>query len=382
MRVFIVNPFDNLPLEGYRPMRFWLMAEAFAQAGHEVVYWTADFSHANKAPRRLLPNAPRPPFRVELLPEPSYRANVSLKRLYAHGRWARNWTRAVKDEPKADLVVVSSPPLAIGAAVRRYASRVGAKMIVDVMDDWPGTFERVVPRFLLAPLRRLVRRTYLAATAITVVSDRYADLVRSVGFSGPVRRFYHGIALGDPPAIPDKREGDLKLLYLGNLGRTYDLSTAIEAVAMTPGVTLDIAGDGDEADALKELAARLAPDSVRFHGYVDEARLNALLAVSDAGLVPMAPASCVGVPYKFADYARAGVAIVSSLGGESGMLLARTGAGVAYRTGDAKNLANVLSSLPPRLPEMRRAARHLAESEFDADRIYSDYVDFATEAKI
>ena len=51
MTVWIVNPFDNLPLEGYRPQRYWLMAQAFAAAGHDVVYWTSDFSHANKAPR-------------------------------------------------------------------------------------------------------------------------------------------------------------------------------------------------------------------------------------------------------------------------------------------------------------------------------------------
>ena len=33
MRVWIVNPFDNLPLEGTRPQRYWLMARAFARAG-------------------------------------------------------------------------------------------------------------------------------------------------------------------------------------------------------------------------------------------------------------------------------------------------------------------------------------------------------------
>ena len=46
MTVWIQNPFDNLPQEGFRKQRYWLMAEAFVRAGHDVVYWTSDFSHA------------------------------------------------------------------------------------------------------------------------------------------------------------------------------------------------------------------------------------------------------------------------------------------------------------------------------------------------
>ena len=381
MTVWIVNPFDNLPTEGYRPLRFWLMAEAFVRAGHEVTYWTSDFSHANKAPRRILPDVPPPPFRVVTLHEPPYARNVSLRRLWAHWRWAKAWTKAAAAEAAPDLIVVSTPPLAVGGAVRRYAARRGTKVIVDVMDDWPGTFERVAPRWALAPLRAVARRNCRAADAVTVVSDRYADLARSYGFSGPVRRFYHGIAL--PPA--PKAGGDataasaLRLLYLGNLGRSYDLSTVVEALALLPGATLDVAGEGEQVPALEALAERAAPGRVRFHGYVGRAALAELLSTSDVGIVPMAPDSCVGIPYKFADYSSFGLAIVSSLGGESGRLLARYGAGAAYRGGDPQNLAASLRALAPKLAEARTGSRRLAETEFDADAIYAAYVRFATD---
>ena len=43
MRVWIVNPVDNLPLEGYRPQRYWLGVDG---ARHDVVLWTGDFSPA------------------------------------------------------------------------------------------------------------------------------------------------------------------------------------------------------------------------------------------------------------------------------------------------------------------------------------------------
>jgi hypothetical protein len=54
MRVWIESPFDNLPQEGFRKQRFWLMAEAFARRGHEVVYWTGDFNHIGKTRRRMV----------------------------------------------------------------------------------------------------------------------------------------------------------------------------------------------------------------------------------------------------------------------------------------------------------------------------------------
>ncbi len=382
MRVWIVNPFDNLPPEGYRPMRYWLMASAFSAKGHDVTYWTTDFSHANKAPRRMDPSFQPPGFRLRMLHEPPYQGNVSLGRMYSHWRWARTWRAAADGEPAPDAIVVSTPPLLVGREVRRIASRSGAKVVVDVMDDWPGTFERVAPRWMLAPLRHLARANILGASAVTVVADRYAELAREYGFAGEVRRFYHGIDLAPAPGSATGASGQstrsdasrpLRLVYIGNLGRTYDLTTVMEALALLPSATLDVAGEGEQLAGLKANAENLP---VRFHGYLGDEALARLLADSDVGIVPMAPESCVGVPYKFADYSKAGLAMASSLGGESGRLLAKYGAGVAYRGGDPQSLAMALRSLETRLDEAKSASRRMAEAEFDAGAIYREYVDF------
>ncbi len=91
MRVWIENPFDNLPLEGFRPQRYWLMAEAFARAGHEATLWTADFNHTTKT-RRAIAGEP-PDFALRLVHEPPYSANVSLGRMISHWRYSREWSR-------------------------------------------------------------------------------------------------------------------------------------------------------------------------------------------------------------------------------------------------------------------------------------------------
>lgn len=403
MNVWIVNPFDNLPLEGYRPMRFWLMSEAFRKAGHNVVYWTSDFSHANKT-KRVLDSDVEVPFDIEILETEPYFKNVSLRRLMSHRKLAKTFLEVAREAIRAgrrktpDLIIASSPPLGLVDASHTIASETGARVIVDIMDAWPETFERVVPRFLLWPLRRKARRNYLRAAAITTVADNYVEIARSYGFSKDIRRFYHGITKGGRPLNP---KGDspltnrpkhhpsshihtstgtvpLRIVYAGNMGRSYDLVTAVEAVRELSGMaTLDIAGKGEQEEALKELVEEKGIKGVEFHGYLSEPELDDLLKRCDVGLVPMDPSSCVGIPYKLADYAKSSLAVVSSLGGESARLLNEYGAGVSYSFGNSASLVNAVKSILPRLDEMRKASSRMLDEQFDASKIYDSYVDFA-----
>ena len=404
MRVWIVNPFDNLPLEGFRPQRYWLMAEAFVEAGHHVVYWTSDFSHASKKPRVIddpkkwpdgYPPVSNGTLTVNTVLTPPYSRNVSLARVISHRRLARNWLDcASKEEKKPDVVIASLPPIRLPLFAKAYADSVGAKFVVDIMDDWPGTFYRLLPRRLrwLGPLlfsgsRRHARYLYANADLVTGVADRYAELALSAG-AKRYRRFYHGIENSStvPPPLSTAAES---LLYLGNLGRTYDLRTAIEAVALDPQLTLDIAGKGEQEDSLRAFATEKGvADRVRFHGYLAEDGLAALAAKCAFGLIPMSDESCVGVPYKLADYARYGLFMLSSLRGESAALLERHRCGVLYDFGDPRSLIGKLKreveerSKPTVEVGQRNlnASGHLPPdfnsllSELDASRIYRSYV--------
>lgn len=383
MRAWIVNPFDNLPAEGFRPQRYWLMSAALAAAGHEVVYWTSDFSHARKAPRVLRGgSAAEPPgFELRLVPTLPYTRNVSLARVRSHRALADAWTELARsEESRPDVVVASLPPLSLPLAAMEFAHSAGAKFVVDVMDDWPGTFNRLLPRgfrwlggALFASARDAACRLYRGADLATGVCDQYGELVRGES-AAEYFRAYHGIELG-PASVPSPRgDGTLRLVYAGSLGRTYDLATVFEALAENPGWTLDVAGEGERRAELESAAdsPRLR-GRVRFHGYLGRTELGELLAGCDVGVVPMAPESCVGIPYKLADYAASSLAVASSLGGESAALLERYGAGAAYAPGDAESFAAAVASLSARLAEARAASRRMAEAEFDAKSVYAEY---------
>ena len=383
MNVWIVNPFDNLPSEGYRPMRFWLMAEAFAHSGANVVYWTSDFSHANKRPRVKTCDV-SPPFKVLELPALEYKRNVSIARIRSHLKLAKEFAKVARartasgELAEPDLIVASSPPLSLVGEVHRFARKTGAKVIVDVMDAWPETFERIVPRWMLWPIRRMAKSNYLQAAAITAVAKRYCDLVRSYGYAGEVRLFYHGIRMLGAAPVAKGDGAPLKVVYAGSLGRSYDLATAIRAIAPMQGFAeLDVAGTGEREEELRALAESLGAQNVRFHGYLPKDDLDALLRSADIGLVPMDSASCVGVPYKFADYAKCALPMASSLGGESAELLKSFGAGAEYAYGDADSLRGSIQEISRNLASFKAGSFRMANENFDAAKIYDEYVRFA-----
>ena len=376
--VWIQNPFDSLPLEGARKMRYWLMAEAFVRAGWRVVYWTSDFSHATKTKRVLTSLSSLPSlssldparFQLHLIPTKPYARNVSWARVASHRAYAQTWRRLAEDPalPRPDVIVASLPTLSGAAAALEIGRRLGAKVVLDIQDAWPETFERLAPKGLrwaahlaLTPLRHAAQRLYRAADVVTGVSARYRALSGRPDF----HLAYHGIELGGSPTPNSTRQtttSPLRLVYSGNLGRTYDLATIVKMVEAHEDMTLDVAGFG----AFTSICPR-----IRFHGFLAEADLQRLFATCDIGLVPMPADSWVGLPNKFADYSRAGLRIVSSLGGESSALLEKYGCGATYRVGDAASLAAAVARAAT-LP--RTASLRLCAEEFDARRIYDVYV--------
>ena len=374
--VWIVNPFDNLPMEGNRPQRYWLMSRAFAAAGWRVVYWTGDFSHASKNRRVFVRENTDPGIELRMVPVLPYRKNVCLRRVASHRRLARDWTRlaeACADTP--DVVVASMPPLGLCRAAMEYSRRHNAFFIADIMDAWPETFERIVPKWSLFALRAAARRIYRGADAVSAVASRYVELAKSYGATAPTMCCYHGIDISDVSSqgMVQRETPTLRLVYIGSFGASYDLETAIKAVKEMPDVTFDLAGSGPKERALRELAADCA--RIRFHGYLGDAELKSLLADSDVGLVPMFPDSCVGIPYKLADYAVAGLRVAECLGGETSDIVGRFNAGEHYSAGDADSLRTALERLRARGPNEKSRA---FAAEFDARTIMPRYVEWAS----
>ena len=383
MNVWIEAPFDSLPVEGYRKQRYWLMAEAFVRAGHRVVYWTSDFSHATKGKRRLESKVDGG-FELRFIPTKPYRKNVGWARVRSHRSYAREWERAAtalaeQANGSPDLIVVSAPPVSTGPVAVRLARRFGARLVVDVQDAWPETFYRLLPRgfrwiawLLLWGMRRTIGEVYRQADLVTGVCDRYEALVKGYGAKEYYRAYLGIEGLGARrwgSGLWEQefwsRERRVRLAYVGNLGKSYDLKTVLKGVALLNReglwTTLDVAGFGGR---IKE------GEFVKFHGMLGQEELRQLLERCDIGVIPMRADSFVGIPNKLAEYANAGLRIVSSLPGECESLISRYRCGATYQAGNYLSFAATVVKSIKFLP---KDSRRMAEEEFAADIVYDAY---------
>ncbi len=402
MAVFwINNPFDHLPAEGRRPQRYTLLCRALAARGHRVVWWSSDFNHAMKK-KRNLPAVYQEAggFEARLIPTRPYASNLGPARILSHHAYAKTWKRlalkavAEGELEKPDLVLTSLPPLETAGVARIFRKLWGCKAVVDIMDAWPETFHRLIPlpeplrtsagRFLFAGLHRNACQAYRLADAVTAVGRTYLKLASQYGCKTPMHLCYHGIARMTRDAAfrytatPDD---PLRLVYAGNMGRSYDLETVIKGVvrlvAEGAPVRLDLAGTGPEEKKLRQLAQPCK--AIRFPGYLTNEALAQLVSDADVGLIPMIDSSWVAVPYKLADYAAAGLAVLNSLSGETRGLLDRYGAGSFYQAGKTEGFCDGIRRYlerPALLAQQSLGATRLAKERFMMDQIYPSFVSF------
>jgi glycosyltransferase involved in cell wall biosynthesis len=229
-RIWVVNPFDELPNATDVPLRYWALCRTLAEQGHEVIWWSSDFSHRTKTQREPCP--PTDGFSIRLIASTPYAKNISLARLKNHKQFAQGFFRDAIDGLKSgalnapDRIVVSLPPLGVAEQafkIRDFVNQIegpaGAsrtapniqkgrggcpplppsishspsaishhdcQVVVDIMDAWPEAFYQVLPKplrtllgpILLAPMHRSAQRAYQGADKISAVGQSYLDLAQ------------------------------------------------------------------------------------------------------------------------------------------------------------------------------------------------------------
>jgi glycosyltransferase involved in cell wall biosynthesis len=474
LRIWIINPFDELPNEPGRPGRFWSLCHVLAGQGHEVVWWTADFSHRRKV-RRAQPAQAKPEtgdlkpeaaessclssqvsglvvdptglkshvpslavsadrFEVRLVPVSPYRANVGWARLRSHRLFGRNLEGALRAETAAgrrpDRIVASWPPVEAGEVAVRLGREWGVPVTIDVMDAWPEAFASFIPgpawvaRLMLAPWRRRARKVFAAAERVSGVGRAFLDYARELGAKGPVHLTYLGAWFAEKPGAQQEKPetgnlrpevggknlgaedselsglksqvsglglapsglppAPLRLLYLGNIGRSQDLASVVAGVARLRArghdVLLDVAGSGEyEAELERAVRAAGLGEAVRLHGFLTGAELDALVAGAHVGVNPVRGESFIACPYKVADYLAAGLPVLNSLPGELADLLAQYGAGRQFAAGDAESFAVAVEAwvkAPETVAKMSADARRLGEDWFAREKTYPELARF------
>jgi len=350
------------------------VATTLVQAGHSVVVACRNIG------RRPLDDAYNGAriCRLPVLPRWSATLNEALSfPAFFSPIWINHIHRAAA-RCEANLIVVRDLPMAPAALL--VARRLRIPCVLDMAECYPEML-RCIWKYEGIELRNvLLRNPYLADIVERFVVNRVDEIWVMVEESRE-RLLRKGVApeririISNTPThrrfaveARPKREGRLALIYVGLLNPSRGIDTAIQGVAKFREAGGDcefvIAGDGKARARLEKLASELGvAEHVKFLGWIDNAKVPALIGVADVGIVPHHRCSHweTTIPNKLFDYMAAGLPVVVSDVGPAMRIVQSTKSGIVYRDHDGVALSRVLEELTDaegrrRMGERGRAA--------------------------
>lgn len=373
MKIWILHTGEILPIDGpQRLLRAANFARVVAENGHDVIWWTATFSHEGKKHRALKNRDVRmaPNYVIRMIAAGGYRANVSLARLWHHTRLAYRFWRQAKTEPMPDIILTTLPTAEFCVAATSIGKRFGVPVVTDIRDMYPDTYLMAFPRWarrlvwpLFLPLRAMTNRALALSDAIFAPSNSY--LLQGLGKAGRSRNELDAvIPIGYPevvaPADAEVRKAEkalcdlgvdwsrLIVVYSGTFSRIIDLGTVIEAAralqdAGDERFQFVFAGHGVRASEWQNQAAGLK--NIIFTGWLEASGIYTLLTKSWAGLAAYDIDATDAIGNKFYEYMSYGLPILSALGGDARKLLADREIGICYTPEAADTLVASLTDL-------------------------------------
>jgi glycosyltransferase involved in cell wall biosynthesis len=357
--IWIVNPYGTLPSEGWRDYRSFMLANALANRGHQVLWWISDFEHRSKKRRADTAfSDPLLPANVKVAPIQSrpYDRNISFGRIAYEKSFGEGFAALAPGQEAPDMVVLADPSLFYSRQVLKFVDRVGCKLVIDILDLWPELFKVALPswirsfdKFLFSPLYSRRRRLLERADGVVAVSKDFVTITSvapektsCISYLGvDLRQFELPEASEESRVIKKFAQGRMVVIYAGTLGDAYDIGCALKTIELCEQSRLPVsfvfAGDGPKRGEVESFCCHHA-EYLLFLGTVPASKLPSIYAQCDVGLCSYAPESTVSMPVKVYDYLAAGLYVYSSLETEIADHLRATRCGEMYRAGSAQSL--------------------------------------------
>ncbi len=393
-RIVIIDHYSQTPGEPGNN-RFIYLAQLLCDLGYSVEIITTDFAHKTKKTRAVAPELfEELPYKFTMLPEPGYPRNVCLKRFYSHYVFGRNLKKYLHSMEEPDLVYIAVPSLDVGSAAAAYCKHKNIPFVVDIQDLWPEAFKLVfnipvLSDLIFAPMTVSSNRFYKQADRIVAVSETYKKRgLRNNRKDSSGLCVYLGTDLStfDENARRDavqKPEGKVWIAYVGTLGHSYNIEIILDALKLLPeaaaqNLVFKVMGDGPLMGHFQQYA-QSSPVRVDFMGRLDYPKMTAYLQQADIAVNPIVRGAAQSIINKHADYAAAGLPVVSTQEcPEYRMLLEEYNCGINCPPEDAQAVADALARLlqdPQLRAEMGHSSRRMAEERFDRAYTYQKIVD-------
>jgi glycosyltransferase involved in cell wall biosynthesis len=406
MNIWLFKVGETYPLGSKgRKMRTSHFAEALIRNGNQVTWWTSAFDHLKKKTIHHQTTAVQAKnnLRLMFVRALPYTSNFSFRRYFSLFLLSKTTSKLLEKETKPDLIVISYPDHLLAYEAARFAVKNKIPYIVDVRDPWPDSFVQLSSPYL-KPLVKLAlyfdfkksRYVFEHAQKLFSMMDYLLDwalekIPREKSKEDAV--FY----LGAPKVVTAKDQklkvkewlaalggNPLVSAYIGSMGDSYYPKDLIKVAKIldTSRFAFLIAGDGTHLNELKFLAA--GQKNILFLDWVDEEQIAEVLNATQIGV------NCINenlqaLPNKFFTYLSGGLAIVSSVPGESQKIIDRNKLGYNYPLNDVSELKRILTSLEENrelVEGLQRNSLRFFESGLDSETIANKFAENVISPKI
>ena len=297
----------------------------------DAKYVTTDFNHGSKKyiDKKDFSN-------IYYIHTPSYRKNLSLKRVYSHIIFAIRLRRYLNKLSEIPRTIYCAMPTSTAAYVAgKYCKKHGVKFVIDVIDLWPDsllpltTYKKFLS-FITLPWKWVTIQAYKMADIILGESKEYAFEAAKYNPSVPVYPFYLGVDTDKVQAAIDnnvlkikKPESEIWIAYGGSLGTSYDFETLIKSVSVLNGkyaYKLWFIGDGVVRKNIEDMSRKYHVN-IEITGFLPYDRLLSYLSYCDIAVNIFRENTKVVHSYKFNDYVATNCFILNSLEGETAEMI-------------------------------------------------------------
>lgn len=389
-KTLFINYCAYIPGEKAIKRTFYLFQMMLLQ-GHDVTFLTSNFNHYEKRTRNteaFYTQHPEYQGNVEFVRMKPYTKNVSLKRFVHNIGCEKEIIKWFKENgSKFDVVYISWPTYGLVNKIRKYCDKYQCKLIIDVNDLWPDSLRVVLKNDILYniitySMQKRTQQAFSFADGIVAVSNEYLEIASrqntratqrlSVYIGSMLDKFDNGV-VANIDSIP-KNEDEFWIAYIGTLGSSYDIDTAIKAINslrkdFNKNVRLKILGQGPTERSLRELSQQLDCDGIDFIGFVEYGLMAAYLNKSDACINCIKLRASQSIINKAADYFSSGKPVLNCGScQEMKDLVAEYDAGINYIAEDVESLReSILELMCDKEGTLQKGinARKLAVEKFD-----------------
>ena len=396
MRILYVHQFFAGP-EAPGPAQPRALVRRLAERGHAVDVVACDLNAYNEQtePEEAWDATGGGSVRVHRLPTPrNLRASLA-NRLKTYGRFAWAAYRHGRHLSRPDVVMASIQPLFGGYAAWRLARRWRKPFLLEIRDLWPDALvvKKAISKWQAAPLEAMARAMYSGADRVVSLTPGLKTELLKKGVPGTrIDLFPNGYDEAFFRLEPGTRErmraelgwnDRFVAVYTGTHTEVTAIETIVRAAEVLKArrdIRIDLFGTGQTKPKAIALARELGLENIHFHDPVPKARVPAILAAADAGLMTLFRSPLIHIYFenKFIDYMGSRLPILAAMDGVQADLIRRAGAGVVAPAFDHAALAAAIADAadhPSRCREMGEAGHRFISSQLVQRTILDRYAE-------